>query len=103
MYSMDKQMLDYIKRSITERVKAKVSVSQIGDALVVSITAIQDIVYTYTYHFDNYRDFITEPMVEYYTNRIIHKCLKRYKRYIKNLFFKEQKRLDILDTSLYTR
>lgn len=92
-----------IRTLLSEKLKARISVQQIGDAIVVSITAVQDIVYTYTFHLatDCY-DWNPSNQDEL-AWKIAKKCYKRYKRYIKNLFYKEQKTLDILDTKLYNR
>lgn len=95
----NKELIDLVRNKVKGKVKAAISVDTIGDCLVVSSTATQDIVYTYTHYIDNNLYFNNEELADL----IARKYLKRYKRYIKNLFFKEKKRLDILDTSLYNR
>lgn len=92
-------LIDLVRNKVLVKVKAQVSVDIIGDTLVVSSTAIQDIVYTYSYYIDNNLYYNNEELADLITR----KYYKRYKRYIKNLFFKEKKRLDILDTNLYNR
>lgn len=92
-------LIDLVRNKVLAKVKAQVSVDIIGDTLVVSSTAIQDIVYTYSYYIDNNLYYNNEELADIITR----KYYKRYKRYIKNLFFKEKKRLDILDTNLYNR
>ena len=104
---MEMETINYVtervRNLLSEKLKARINVSQIGDAVVVSITATQDIVYTYTFH-------IATDCYEWYpvnqdelALKIAKRCYKRYKRYIKNLFYKEQKTLEILDTKLYNR
>lgn len=93
-------LIDLVRNKVLAKVKAQVSVDLIGDALVVSSTATQDIVYTYTYYIYNNQYYYNN---EELANLIARKYYKRYKRYIKNLFFKEKKRLDILDRNLYNR
>ena len=97
---IENDVIEMVQASLQSHIKARVSTDLIGDTLVVSITAIQDIVYTYSYHFDA---FVLELPPETLVCHIVKKALKRYKRYIKNLFFKNEKRLDYLDTTLYNR
>lgn len=101
----DKEFVQKQVQSILKaKLKGRISVDIIGDAVVVSFTAPQDIVYTYTHYLDNTYDFVDGlEGREIIAHFIAKKALKRYKRYLKNLFFQHQKRLDILDTSLYTR
>lgn len=95
---------EQVQYLLKAKLKGYISVDIIGDAIVVSFTAPQDIVYTYTHYLDNTYDFIDGlENREILAHFIAKKAFKRYKRYIKNLFFKEQKRLDILDTKLYNR
>ena len=94
------ELKEMVKQGVQSSLKAQVSVDIIGDTLVVSTTAIQDIVYTYSFHLDA---FVLELPPETLACHIVKKALKRYKRYIKNLFFKNEKRLDYLDTTLYIR
>ena len=95
----NKELIDLVRNKVKSKVKAVISVDIIGDCLVVSSTATQDIVYTYTHYIDNNLYYNNEELADLITR----KYCKRYKRYIKNLFFKEKKRLDILDTNLYNR
>lgn len=97
---IDNNLIDLVQSGLQSQLKARISVDLIGDTLVVSFTAIQDIVYTYSFHLDA---FVLELPPGTLAGHIVKKALKRYKRYIKNLFFKSQKRLDVLDTSLYNR
>lgn len=97
---IDNNLIDLVQSGLQSQLKARISVDLIGDTLVVSFTAIQDIVYTYSFHFDA---FVLELPLETLSAYIVKKALKRYKRYIKNLFFKSQKRLDYFDTSIYNR
>ena len=91
-----------VKELVSEKIKGYVSSDLIGDALVVSITGVQDIVYTYTTYVNIDCNYSLETR-DILSQRIAKKACKRYKSYIKNLFFKEKKSIDILDTTLYTR
>lgn len=98
--SLAQSLKEMITTKIHDKIKASVSIDIIGDTVVVSITAIQDIVYTYSYRLGGEdKDIPNEYLAAY----ISKKALKRYKRYIKNLFFKNAERLDYLDTKLYNR
>ena len=97
---IDNNLIDLVQTGLQSQLKARITVDLIGDTLVVSFTATQDIVYTYSFHFDT---FALELPPETLSAYIVKKALKRYKRYIKNLFFKNEKKLEYLDTTLYNR
>lgn len=97
---IDNNIIELVQAGLQSQLKARITTDVIGDTLVVSFTAIQDIVYTYSFHFDT---FALELPPETLAGHIVKKALKRYKRYIKNLFFKNEKRLDYFDTTLYNR
>lgn len=97
---IENDVIEMVQSSLQSQLKARITTDVIGDTLVVSFTAIQDIVYTYSFHLDA---FVLELPPETLASHIVKKALKRYKRYIKNLFFKNEKKLDYLDTTLYNR